>query len=212
MAGGVSGGEICQATDTAFLKSNSLWFWRRDGRIWRRSGELHPFFSSTPYIFRGVDAGVAVSVVGGGVVEDPRDGAVWVTFGGGLVRLGMERERERERGGEGERRVTSGREIATSAVSSGREAVATGGEAATLGGHVTLGGYVTLGGRVAEEGGGGAQRMLEVRVVKSWEKSFSFKLFSNEVHYTNSLIFLVENMLCGKLHCQRFQFNPLVIF
>jgi hypothetical protein len=36
------------------------------------------------------------------------------------------------------------------------------------------------------------------------EKAFKLKLSGNEAYYTNSLILLVKNMLCSKLHYQIF--------
>ena len=33
------------------------------------------------------------------------------------------------------------------------------------------------------------------------KSKFNKNLFGNEVYFTNSLILLVENMLCSKLHC-----------
>ena len=35
------------------------------------------------------------------------------------------------------------------------------------------------------------------------ERESNQKLSGNEVYYTNSLILLVENVLCSKLHCQK---------
>ena len=35
-----------------------------------------------------------------------------------------------------------------------------------------------------------------------YEKGIEFKLSGNEFYYTNSLILLVENMLCSRLHSQ----------
>jgi len=35
------------------------------------------------------------------------------------------------------------------------------------------------------------------------EKGFKLKLSGNEVFYTNSLILLVDNMLCGKVHFEK---------
>ena len=35
------------------------------------------------------------------------------------------------------------------------------------------------------------------------EKGIELKPSGNEGYYTNSLILLVKNMLCGKLHCQK---------
>ena len=37
-----------------------------------------------------------------------------------------------------------------------------------------------------------------------YEKAFRFKLSGNEVDHTNSLILLVKNVLCSKLHHQKF--------
>jgi hypothetical protein len=45
--------------------------------------------------------------------------------------------------------------------------------------------------------------MAAVLVVILCEKAFKLKLSGNEVDYTNSLILLVKNMLCSKLHCQK---------
>jgi len=46
------------------------------------------------------------------------------------------------------------------------------------------------------DGGHGARATL-------YEKGFKLQLFGNEVYYTNSLLLLVQNMLCSKLHYQK---------
>ena len=41
------------------------------------------------------------------------------------------------------------------------------------------------------------------------KRDLNLNLSANEVYYTNSLILLVKNMLCSKLHCQKgFDLNP----
>jgi hypothetical protein len=45
------------------------------------------------------------------------------------------------------------------------------------------------------------------------EKGIKFKHSGNEVYYTNSIMLLVENVLCSKLHfiARKFYFNSLFI-
>jgi hypothetical protein len=54
--------------------------------------------------------------------------------------------------------------------------------------------------------GGGAGRASQ----RLYQKELNRNPSGNEIHYTNSLMLLVNNMLCSKLHCQR-GFNSILI-